>query len=127
MAKTTSKSKQDFYARYKASTKWKANRERKLLSQLKAQPGNQEQIMAAMKAIKYRRRNPEVRMWSSSNRKAAQLLREFSGSAKHACFSSNAKTAEEAIMSTWRTHNANSMPPGKVDFSIAARLQGNHK
>lgn len=125
MAKTTSKAKQDYYARYKSSNKWKSNREKKLLRQLKLQPGNEQQINDALAAISYRRKKPENKMWSSSTRKAAQLLKEFSGSAKHACFSSNPKTAEMAINTTWRKHDKGTLPEGKVDFSLAARLQGN--
>ena len=47
-----------------------------------------------------------------------------SGSAKHACFSSNPEVASKAIANTWRTHDNGAVPSGKVDFSIAARLQG---
>ena len=123
----TSKSKQDYYARYKASNKWKSNRERKLLRQLELNPNNAEQINKAMGNIAYRRRKPEVRVWSSSMRRAAQLLRQFSGSAKQECFSSNQKIAETAIMTTWRIHDKGTLPEGKVDFSLGARLQGNKR
>lgn len=125
MAKTTSKAKQDYYARYKASNKWKSNREKKLLRQLKLQPGNEKQINDALGNISYRRKKPETSMWSSSDRKAAQLLKQFSGSAEHKCFNSNKKVAEQAIMTTWRKHDEGTVPTGKVDFSLGARLQGN--
>lgn len=121
----TSKAKQDYYARYKSTNKWKSNREAKLLRQLKLQPGNAEQINAAIGNIEYRRKTPNSSMWSSSKRRMAQLLKEFSGSAKHECFSSNAKVSEVAIQTTWRKHDNGTVPQGKVDFSLAARLQGN--
>lgn len=124
MAKSTSKAKQDYYARYKASNKWKSNRERKLLKQLKLQPNNEKQISDALANVKYRRKKPEVSVWSSSMRRAAQLLKEFSGSAKVEFFSANNDIAQKAMATTWRTQYTN-LPQGKVDFSLGARLQGN--
>lgn len=125
MAKnTTSKSQESYYARYKSANTWKTNRERRLLKTLKEQPNNEKQITAALNNLKYRRRNPTTSMWGSTARSEARILKEFTGRAPHACFSSNAKIAETARL-TLKTKRPDSMvPQGKVDFSLGARLQG---
>ena len=53
-----SKTRENYFAQYKSSQKWKANREAKLLRQLKLQPGNSEQIEAAIGNLVYRRQTP---------------------------------------------------------------------
>jgi len=119
-----SKARENYYASYKAQNRWRSNREAKLLRQLKLNPNNAEQINQAIANIKYRRKTPVVRQWPASVRRAAQLIREFSGRCDPKCFSSNQKLAEQTIMTTWRTHNEGSVPQGKVDFSLGARLHG---
>lgn len=75
MAKTTSKSRQAYYSLYKASNRWKTNRERKLLRALKRNPNN-KQIEQALNNISYRRKTPgKVGGWSSTRIMEAQLMR----------------------------------------------------
>lgn len=125
MAKsTTSPSQTAYYARYKTSNKWKSNREKRLLRTLKRQPNNKDQINAAMANLSYRRKTPNTPMWSSTTRKEAMLLKEGTGSAPHACFSSNKKLASVALAALRSKHPESLLPKGSVDFSIGARLQG---
>jgi len=125
MAKnTTSPSQTAYYARYKTSNKWKSNREKRLLRALKRQPNNEDQINAAMASLSYRRKTPNTSMWSSTTKKEAMLLKEFTGSAPHACFSSNKKLASMALASLRSNRPESLLPKGTVDFSIGARLQG---
>ena len=75
MAKTTSKSRQAYYSLYKASNRWKTNRERKLLRALKRNPNN-KQIEQALNNISYRRKTPGITgKWSSTRIMEAQLMK----------------------------------------------------
>ena len=121
MANTTSKSQASYYSNYKSTTRWKANRLRKLAKTLKAQPNNKN-IKAAMDNIVYRRKTPTTSIWSHSNIRVAQLIKEFSGKCPHAIFSSNPKVAAEAMQGTWRN-----LPPqkwGQVSFKLGDRSHG---
>lgn len=122
--KSSGASKTSYYARYKSSETWKSNRKARLLKQLKLQPNNAEQIMSAIENLKYRRQDPKTRMWSSTQKREAQLLKEFSGSAPHDIFSSNPKTASAALQKTWRKFDGKVLKSMHVDFSLGARLQG---
>jgi IS30 family transposase len=74
MAKTTSKSKQGYYSNYKANSRWKTNRERKLKKLQKLQPNN-PQIAEALKNMVYRRKTPgTVGQWSKTNLQAWQVM-----------------------------------------------------
>lgn len=53
--KVCSAHQKGLYAAYKASNKWATNRRKKLERALKKNPGNAEQIKAAMANISYRR------------------------------------------------------------------------
>ena len=116
----TSKNQEAYRSNYKATQRWKKNREKKLEKLLAKQPDNQ-QVLEAIANIKYRRKPPSNPMWSSSKRKVAKLLKEFSGSCPHNVFSSNPATAQEAMRTLFKEHQPNSLPQGKVDFSLAAR------
>lgn len=124
MAKnTTSKSQEGYYAQYKSQAKWKTNRQRKLLKTQKEQPNN-DKIRLALLDINYRRKVPKTRMWSSTARKEAQLLKEFCGKAPLACFSSNPKTRSEALQSLHLRTQDTSVHTAKVSFSILERSHG---
>lgn len=124
MAKTASKSKTAYLSAYKANNRWATNRRKKLERQLKLQPNNM-QVKAALDALggqKYRRKTPTTPVWSSGNIRIAKLFKEFVGHVHKDLFSSNPKLREAAL----REHSRRQLPQpqGKVDFSIAARLQG---
>lgn len=121
MAKTTSKSKSTYYTQYKSSSRWAANRKRKLEQQLKLQPGNEEQIKKAIGNISYRRKTPKGRVWAHSQRRIAILFKEFRGSASIDLFSSNPKVQAQALQHFDHERKFFNLPEGKVDFSLAAR------
>ena len=117
-----SKTRENYFAQYKSSQKWKANREAKLLRQLKLQPGNSEQIEAAIGNLVYRRQTPQNPQWSHTMIREAKLFKEFSGSAPIQCWSSNPKIREVAIAKLGRDWSQHVLPEGKVDFSLAYRI-----
>lgn len=123
MAKTTSKSKTNYYSVYKSTSRWKTNRLRKLAKLLKTQPDNKD-IKAAMDNIVYRRKTPNTSMWSKSQIRQAKLIREFSGSCPHEVFSSNPKVAAPALQATWRNVQPNERHEVKVSFRLGDRSHG---
>lgn len=116
-----SKNREAYFSNYKSQMRWKANREAKLLRQLKLQPGNEKQIELAIANMVYRRYTPKGRVWTSTMRKEAQLLKQFCGSAPLACWSSNPKIKFEAIAKLTKDFGGRELPTGKVDFSLGER------
>ena len=96
--KSSSKSAEAYYARYKVEKRWETNRLKKLERALKRNPNNAVQIELAMKGLVYRRKTPATRMWSASKRRTAQVFKRFSGKAQHDLFSSNEKVQSAALM-----------------------------
>lgn len=96
--KSSSKSAEAYYARYKTEKRWEANRMKRLERALKRNPGNVAQIEAAMKGMVYRRKTPSTPMWSASTRSMAVLFKKFSGAASHNLFSSNEEVNRTALM-----------------------------
>ena len=96
MAKTSSKSKSTYYASYKANRKWESNRRKKLERTLKSQPNNL-QVIEALKNIKYRRKTPTTRMWSSTWIRTAVLFKKAVGRFDPAIMSSNQDAAKAAL------------------------------
>jgi hypothetical protein len=123
MAKTTSKSKTSYYSVYKSTSRWKSNRERRLLKLLKTQPENKD-IKRAIDNIVYRRKAPKASVWSKSNIRQAQLIKEFSGRCPHEIFSSNPKVSGPALQSTWRTIPQHEVSTAKVSFRLGDRSHG---
>lgn len=117
-----SKTRENYFAQYKSSQKWKANREAKLLRQLKLQPGNAEQIEKAMGNLVYRRQTPQTPTWSHTMIREAKLFKEFSGSAPIECWSSNAQVKANALAKLGKDFSQVELPQGKVDFSIGYRI-----
>lgn len=121
MAKTSSKSKTSYYSQYKTSSRWASNRKRKLERQLKLQPGNEQQIKAAIGRISYRRGTPKNPVWSHSARRIAGLFKSFTGYASINLFSSNPKVQAQALQRFALERKFHNLPDGKVSFSLAAR------
>ena len=120
MAKTTSKSKQGYYSAYKASSKWKTNRERRLQKLIKQNPGNKEQLELAIKNLVYRRKTPGTTgSWSKTNIHVAKLFKLFAGRVDKDIFSSNPKVQAAALMLRGNTQFKEHK--GKVDFTFKAR------
>lgn len=83
---------------YKTSKRWETNRKRKLLRALKRNPGNAEQINAALANIYYRRKTPTNRFWNSTRRQQAELFKLVQGAVNMDMFSNNEKVSGPAIM-----------------------------
>ena len=64
------------YKVYQTQNRQALNRKRKLERALKAAPNN-EQIVAALKAIKYRRGTPKTSVWSHTSKAWAQMKKSF--------------------------------------------------
>lgn len=95
--KSKSKGAEGYFAAYKSSKRWEANRIARLERTLKAQPNN-EQVKAALKGgLVYRRKAPVTRMWSASWIRVAKLFKEFGGRFDHAIMSSNNDVAKAAL------------------------------
>ena len=121
-AGTRSKSQEAYYASYKASSKWKTNRERRLKRVLKEQPNN-EQVRLALQSMVYRRKTPKVNKWTASMIRMAKLFKEVLGKVDENIFNSNEKVRSLALAGSKRTV-FEKLPEGKVDFTLGARLQG---
>lgn len=120
MAKTSSKSKSTYYASYKANRKWESNRRKKLQRTLKNQPNNL-QVVAALENIKYRRKTPTTRTWSSTWIRTAKLFKQAIGRFDPAIMSSNQDAAKAALNKNPLITKAVGVSD-KEFFSIGARL-----
>ena len=124
MAKTASKSKQGYYSNYKANSRWKTNRERKLKKLLKEQPNNL-QLAEAIKNIRYRRKTPGTTgQWSKTNIQIAKLFKLMTGKASHDLFSSNEKVRNAAVY--LRGNRQYTKIEGRVSFQLGARAHDKH-
>jgi len=121
MAIKTSKSQTNYYAVYKTTRKWEANRKRKLERTLKAQPNN-KQVQAALKSIVYRRRTPTNRVWSASWIRIAKIIKQFEGRFDPQIMSSNPDVARSAMQKNSKNKDF-VLPPviTKNYFSLEAR------
>lgn len=121
MAIKTSKSQTNYYALYKTTRKWEANRKRRLEKTLRAQPNN-KQVQAALKSIVYRRRTPTNRVWSASWVRAAKIIKLFEGRFDPQIMSSNLDVARSAMQKNSQNKNF-VLPPvtTKNYFSLEAR------
>lgn len=120
MAKKTSKTKQNNYAQYKSTQRWKTNRENKLLRALKRNPNNL-QIEAAIKNLSYRRKTPKSQQWTSSKKATAQLIKEFCGKCPLAVFSPSREVAQVTLQNIGKPLSRN-IPKAKVSFALGDRL-----
>jgi poly-D-alanine transfer protein DltD len=119
LAKSASKSKQNYSAVYKSSNKYEKNRKLKLQRLLKQQPNN-EQIKNALTNIRARRKTPSNPQWSHTDIRLAKIFKLFTGRADKALFSSNPKTQSEAVQAA-RSNPDKKVPEGRVSFQLGAR------
>lgn len=121
MAIKTSKSQTNYYAVYKTTRKWEANRKRRLEKTLRAQPNN-KQVQAALKSLVYRRRTPTNRVWSASWIRAAKIIKLFEGRFDPQIMSSNPDVARSALQKNSQNKDF-VLPPvtTKNYFSLEAR------
>lgn len=112
-----------------AVARTQANRKRRLLKTQKQQPNN-KQIEQALLQDKAPRKAPKTPQWSHSMIYLAKLYKEFGSPANKELFSNNPKVQQAAQLTygSKSTRQFNNLPQGRVDYSIAARLnirQGN--
>lgn len=121
MAKTSSKSKQAYYAQYKTTRRWEANRKRKLLKAQKLQPNNL-QIATALQMIGYRRKTPTTRVWSAQWVQTAMLFKRAEGRFNPQIMSNNLEAAKAALNKTPVQLQKQKHVSDRDFFSIATRL-----
>ena len=97
MANKSGASKESQASTYKGSKRWETNRMIKLLRAQRLHPNN-EQITAALKNIRYRRKTPTNQTWNSSKRRIAMLMKEFKGVCHPEIFSTNEKVSVPALI-----------------------------
>lgn len=119
--KTSSKSDQNYWSRYKSNKTWEVNRKRKLAKHLKKHP-NDKVAEQATHGIKYRRGTPKDPQWTPGNIRIAKLFKDFAGFVNRDMFNSNHKIQLEAL-NTYNKPKAGTRvnQPSRVDYSIGAR------
>lgn len=119
--KTSSKSDQNYWSRYKSDKIWEVNRRKKLQRHLKVHP--QDKIaLKAIDNIKYRRKTPKEPFWTPGMVHIAKLFKHFAGFVNKDMFNSNHKIQQDAL----NTYNKSKIvinvnQTSRVDFSIGAR------
>lgn len=119
--KTSSKSDQNYWSRYKSNKVWEVNRRKKLQRHLKTHPQDKT-ALKAVDNIKYRRKTPKEPFWTPGMIHIAKLFKDFAGFVNKDMFNSNHKIQQDVL-------NTYNKPTGivkvnqssKVDFSIGAR------
>lgn len=126
MAIKTSKSAEAYFARYKQSGLYAANRKRRLERALKKQPNNAQIPLAIKSLTSYRRKDPKEPYWSHQMIETAKLYKLFLGAFDKGIFSQKLEDQESAR----HIRNNNLFPEAKKpvqnkkrisEFSLAAR------
>lgn len=119
--KTSSKSDQNYWSRYKSNKVWETNRKRKLNRHLKKHPGDSI-AEKALANIKYRRKTPKDPQWTPGKIYIAKLFKDFAGFVNKDMFNSNHKIELEALAGYNKPKIGIKVAQlSKVDFSIGAR------
>ena len=119
--KTSSKSDQNYWSRYKSNKTWETNRKRKLAKHLKKHP-NDKVAQQATNAIKYRRSTPKDPQWTPGNVRIAKLFKDFAGFVNRDMFNSNHKIQLEALNSYNKPKAGTRVnQTSRVDFTLGAR------
>lgn len=119
MAKTRGPSAKAYYAAYKSQNKYATNKRKKLERTLKAQPNN-EQVVIALKNIKYKRKTPGSPTWSHTKKATAAMFKQVVGKVNIDVFSNNDATRNMALVNL-KTKFSNMFPNEKVSFKLGAR------
>lgn len=96
-ANKTSKSNEGYFAKYKSTNKEASNRKLKLERQLKLQPGNEAQILLAIKNIHHRRKTPVTPVWTHQMIALASMMKSFTGKFDKQAFSPDDKVSAPAL------------------------------
>lgn len=133
MAIKTSKSAEAYFARYKQSGVYAANRKRKLERMLRRQPNNAQIALALKNITSYRRKDPKEPYWNHQMIETAKLYKLFLGAFDRGIFSQKAEDQEAARHvrndNIFQKKQAVEQKKKRIsDYSIAARAhdaQGN--
>ena len=119
--KTSSKSDQNYWARYQSSKIWETNRKRKLNRHLKTHSSD-KCAEKALDNIKYRRKTPKAPFWTSGNIYIAKLFKQFAGHVNVDMFNANQKIQQDALNSYSKTTGLTKVnQTSRVSFSIGTR------
>lgn len=127
MATKSSKTAENRFAQYKANKTWEKNRKLRLERTIRDQPNN-EQAKSALKGMVYRRKTPGPHGWSATEKRAAQLYKQFSGTFSRDIFHADPKVSQPALLKS-AVQSAKNKTEAKTSgfFALGARLQGNWK
>jgi hypothetical protein len=123
MANKTSRSNEAYFARYKQSGLYAANRKARLAAQLIKQPNNKQLELAIKNISSYRRKTPTTPYWSHTMIATAKMLKSFTGAFSKNVFSAKPDEADAAK----RLRNPNIFSKSVTtkskysDYSIAVR------
>lgn len=119
--KTSGKSDQNYWSRYKSNKVWETNRKRKLAKHIKNH-ANDLVAQRALGNIKYRRATPKDPQWTPGTIKIAKLFKDFAGFVNKDMFNSNHKIQLEAL-ATYNKPKAGVRvnQTSRVDFTLGAR------
>lgn len=128
MATKSSKTAENRFAQYKANKTWEKNRKLKLERTVRNQPNN-EQAKAALKGMVYRRKTPGPHGWSATEKRTAQLYKQFTGVFSRDIFHADHKVSQAALLKAHPAPRPKIKNEVKVSsfFALGARLQGNWK
>ena len=105
------------------NTRIESNRRRRLERTVKAQPNNEQAAIALKETRGHKRKKPNTPYWSHTMIREAKLFKEFTGNMDLAIFSSiDTVRANARLHLTRKDWSQVKLPQGKVDFSLAARL-----
>lgn len=96
--KARSKSAEAQASIYKTSKREETNRRLRLERELKRNPNNSAQILAAIVNIGHRRSKPKSPFWNATRRAMAILFKEAKGKVHLDIFSNNEKAASSALL-----------------------------
>jgi hypothetical protein len=94
----SSKSQELNYVKYKTANKQATNRRIKLEKLIKENPNN-EQLVLALKDIKYRRGTPKTHVWDKNMIATASLFKKVTGKFDKLYFSTDPKVSHAAALS----------------------------
>jgi hypothetical protein len=121
--KTSGKSDQNYWSRYKSNKTWEVNRKRKLTKHLKKHP-NDTVAAKAITNIKYRRQTPKAPFWTPGMIRVASLFKQATGKVNTEMFNANHKIQQDAMIAYGAASRGTLVKvnqTSRVDFTLGAR------
>lgn len=122
--KTSSKSDQNYWSRYKSNKVWETNRKRKLAKHLKKHPKDSV-AEKAVNNIKYRRQTPKAPFWTPGMIHVAGLFKQYAGYVNKEIFNPNHKIRDDALAG-YNRRGGHTNSTSRVDYSIGARAHNKY-